>query len=345
MTDVVIGQDPRFGGGAAAQMSMFVDAARSIGHDPELVYLAHPSLVGEHRGVRPPFGHLDALNQLWGARRLVTDARRGNSLWVVATTAQYGAAAARSGRPYAAWIGTSLSAENEGRARGLRRSRRLAMRANEPVLTRLERTVLRAATAVYATSPASRAELAEAGGIDESRIGVLPLTVDVDAFTPIPDDEYLARIADPVLLFVGRADDPRKNLALARAAAQLVPRATLHVVGTGRAASIADELRNASVLVLPSRQEGFGIVVAEALAAGVPVVSTPSGGPEALLEQSGGGAVTDGWSPEEFAAAIVQLLDEGDALLDRRRRGREHVVREHSPQALASALEEAWLDA
>lgn len=342
MTDVVIGQDPRFGGGAAAQMSMFVDAARALGHDPKLVYLAHPSLVGQHDGARPPFGRADALNQLWGARRLAGTARRGSSLWVVATTAQYGAAAPRSGREYACWIGTSLASENAGRSRGLRLSRRIAMRANAPILSRLERSVLRGAARVYATGPASRDHVAAAGGLDASRVGILPLTVDVDALTPAPADEYLARLEAPVLVFAGRADDPRKNLALAQDAVKLVPGATLRIAGPGQSASIVHALRDASLLLLPSRQEGFGIVAAEALAAGVPVVATASGGPEALIRESGGGIVIEGWSAEEFAEAIRRLLREGDALVERRRRGRDYVLREHAPAALVRALREAW---
>jgi len=345
MSDVVLGQDPRFGGGAAAQLRMFADAARAIGRDPELVYLAHPSLRGPHEGITPPFRRLDALNQLWGARRLAREIQRGGSLWVVATTAQYGAAAPQSGRPYACWVGTSLASENHGRVRGLRLSRRVAMHVNAPVLTQLERRVLQGATRVYATSPASRATVAAAGRLDESSLGLLPLAVDVETFTPAPDDDYLTRLERPTLLFVGRADDPRKNLSLAHAAARLVPGATLRVVGAGDVASVADVLREATVLVLPSHQEGFGIVAAEALAAGVPVVATPSGGPEALLSESGGGVVTSGWSPDELAAAVTALLDEGDALLVRRRRGREYVVREHSPAVLARRLREAWPDA
>jgi glycosyltransferase involved in cell wall biosynthesis len=342
VTDVVIGQDPRFGGGAAAQMSMFVDAARALGHDPELVYLAHPSLVGTHAGTPPPFGHVDALNQLWGARRLAVTARRGTSLWVVATTAQYGAAAPRSRRDYACWIGTSLASENTGRSRGLRLSRRVAMHVNAPVLSRLERAVLRGAAHVYATSPASRDAVAEAGGLDVSHVGILPLIVDVDALSPVPDDEYLARLEAPVLVFAGRAGDLRKNLRLAQDAVALVPGATLRVTGPGAPGSIAAALRDASLLLLPSYQEGFGIVAAEALAAGVPVVATPSGGPEALIRDSGGGTVTAGWSAEEFAEAIQRLLGEGDALVERRRRAREYVLREHAPPALVRALREAW---
>ena len=63
--------------------------------------------------------------------------------------------------------------------------------------------------------------------------------------------------------------------------------------------------------MLPSLQEGFGIVAAEALAAGVPVVTTPSGGPEELVRDSGGGRVLAGFSAEELADAAVELLRDG----------------------------------
>jgi glycosyltransferase involved in cell wall biosynthesis len=97
-------------------------------------------------------------------------------------------------------------------------------------------------------------------------------------------------------------------------------------------------LRTASLCVVPARQEGFGLVVAEALAAGVPVVATRSGGPEELIERSGGGVLLDGWTPEEVASVSASLLADPEGLLKRRRAGREYVVREHSPAVLANAL-------
>ena len=43
---------------------------------------------------------------------------------------------------------------------------------------------------------------------------------------------------------------------------------------------LVDLYRRATLFVMPSRQEGLGIVVLEAMACGLPVVSTRCGGPE-----------------------------------------------------------------
>jgi glycosyltransferase involved in cell wall biosynthesis len=102
--------------------------------------------------------------------------------------------------------------------------------------------------------------------------------------------------------------------------------------------SIAPVLREASLLVLPSWQEGFGIVAAEALAAGVPVLTTPCGGPEHLVRASGGGVVLDGFGADELAAAATELLTDAGTLSRMRASGREYVVREHSPARFRSLL-------
>ena len=73
-------------------------------------------------------------------------------------------------------------------------------------------------------------------------------------------------------------------------------------------ASVAETLRRASLFVLPSLQEGFGIVVAEALASGVPVLVTPCGGPEDLVRDSHGGEVLSGFDPRELADRALALL-------------------------------------
>jgi glycosyltransferase involved in cell wall biosynthesis len=350
----VVGQDPRYGGGALMQMEAFLAAARRLGREPELLYVPHPTLHPERSSGL--LERVEPLRLTVGSRRLLERVRTAHDVWVVSTVASHGVAAAFSHRPYRCWVGTSAAAENAGRRAGLPRSRRVALAVNAPAVGAFERLVLRRAEAIYATSPSSRVDVAAAAGAHPEKVGVLPLTVDVDAFTPAEDDEWLARATGgaPILAFVGRADDPRKNLPLALAAFEHIrawrPAARLRVIGPGEpprgdgvealgfVPSVADALRDASLLLLTARQEGFGIAAAEALAAGVPIVATPSGGPEDMLRRSGGGIVMRGWDAAEIAAAARALLSEPDRLLAARTAGREHVRREHSPEALATAL-------
>jgi glycosyltransferase involved in cell wall biosynthesis len=324
-------------------MDAFLDAARALGREPRLVYVPHPTFDGRVVTV----DRVEALRVRRGRPALAAP------LWVVATTAHHALAAARSGLSYDAWIGTTLADEERGRTHGLRFSRRVAQGANAIPLRRLERRVLRGARRLFATSTWSRTTVAAAAGLPEDAIGILPLPVDVDDLTPEPDDRWRARLAQPVLAFVGRADDPRKNVRLLLDALPLLPGARVRLIGdpprgplpphveaTGRVDSIAEHLRTATLCVLPARQEGFGIAAAEALAAGVPVVTTPSGGPEELVERSGGGRVLSGWSPEELAATCRELLESPATLAELRREGRQYVVREHSRARLRERLAE-----
>jgi hypothetical protein len=71
-------------------------------------------------------------------------------------------------------------------------------------------------------------------------------------------------------------------------------------------------------------------------------VTTPCGGPEALVRDSGGGAVLAGFEPEELAATAAGLLEDAGTLHELRRRGRQHVLREHAPERLRRLLAEAF---
>ena len=362
----VLGQDPRYGGGASAQLECFMTGARAVGRSPELLYVTHPALAAEtvHSalidvpGTQVPFARVAAAQQLLGGRRLARRLDGARSTWVAATTASYGGAAVRDARPFGCWVGTTLAAEARVQRSGLPTSRRIAARINGPSLRRIERDVLRRATVLYATSVSARTEVAEASGLDEREIRILPIAVDTASFAPVSDDRWREGLAAPTLLFVGRATDPRKNVSLLLRAFALVrrslPEARLILVGTPPAAPLPEGatalgyvsdlppvVAGSTLLVLPSLQEGFGIVVAEALAAGIPVLTTPCGGPEEIVRVSGGGTVLAGFGEEEFAATAVAMLGDVKALTTARIRAREFAERELSLELFAHRLGEA----
>lgn len=76
-----------------------------------------------------------------------------------------------------------------------------------------------------------------------------------------------------------------------------------------------DELRNmyssASVFLLPTRMEGWGLAIMEAMAAGCPVVSSPVGGVTELVEDGCNGLLVAVGDVAGIADAVRHLLDDG----------------------------------
>jgi len=255
--------------------------------------------------------------------------------------AHYGLGALRSGAPYGCWIGTTYDSELAGRRAGLDPGRRLVARLNGPALRRWERDVLAGASVLLAPTEQIADELAATADLERGRVGVLPIPIDTQRFSPLSDEDWVRR--PPRLVFVGRGDDPRKNVGLLLDAFRLVrramPKLTLRLVGRppsgplpdgvealGEVPDVAAHVRESRLLVLPSTQEGFGVAAAEALACGVPVVTTPCGGPEDAVRRSGGGRVLSGFDAEELADVTVKLVGDEPTLVSMRAAGRRHVV-------------------
>jgi teichuronic acid biosynthesis glycosyltransferase TuaC len=87
---------------------------------------------------------------------------------------------------------------------------------------------------------------------------------------------------------------------------------SVRFLGAMTGPQVAAEMRRSSLLVLPSRRETFGAVLAESLACGTPVVATRCGGPEDIVDDDVGVLVEPG-DPGALADGIRAVLSrQGD---------------------------------
>jgi glycosyltransferase involved in cell wall biosynthesis len=193
---------------------------------------------------------------------------------------------------------------------------------------------VRRAERVIAVSGQTKQDLVEHYGVDDRKIAVIPNGVD-DAFSP----EGPIRDRPPYLLFVG-ALQPRKDPLVAiealslvnsdlglvlvgpdkgaaadarRAVARLGLNGRVEFTGHVEKPALAEFYRGAEALVFPSRYEGFGLPVLEAMASGTPVVATSAG---AIPEVAGDAAVlVDPGDPGALAGGIERAIADRDRLV------------------------------
>jgi glycosyltransferase involved in cell wall biosynthesis len=192
--------------------------------------------------------------------------------------------------------------------------------------------VARRAACVITSSTASAGHIVRDFGVDPARIRMLGNGLDTDHFRPDPARPRAAG----ELLCVARASDPNKGVpVLVRALARL-PGAVrlslvdqdhpdhparrlaarygcadrLHVTGPLSRQDLLDAYRRATLVVVPSREEGFGLPAAEAMACGTPVVASRAGALPELLETGGGGLLVPPDDAEALAKGIATLLEQ-----------------------------------
>lgn len=82
--------------------------------------------------------------------------------------------------------------------------------------------------------------------------------------------------------------------------------------GFQQGSALVDAYRQAAVFVLPTREDCFGLVLLEAMCAGVPIVaSSYADGAFDVIEEGRTGYIADPFSPVEFGCAIDSVLREG----------------------------------
>ena len=122
----------------------------------------------------------------------------------------------------------------------------------------------------------------------------------------------------------------------------LVDRVVVH--GQQPAAVIADRLSRAALLVQPTLMDTAPNVLAEARAAGVPVVASAVGGIPELIDDKVDGLLVPPHSAERLAAAIVALLSDPAAATAMGERGRDRVRRDHRASVQVPKLLAAYRD-
>lgn len=92
------------------------------------------------------------------------------------------------------------------------------------------------------------------------------------------------------------------------------------------------------LFVLPSHFEPFGLVLLEAIAYGVPIVSTEVEGPREIIQQGESGLLAAPRNPEALADAMQQMLADPARARLMAQAALAHARREYSPAAMAARL-------
>ena len=229
-------------------------------------------------------------------------------------------------------------------------------------------------------SPFTADELHRHSDYPRERIHVVPLRIDVDALAQKPSEDELTALrrqwnaeGKRVLLYVGRIAGNKRIDLLIHALAQLQrSNVMLVVVGdvvlndaarllhpelealaaqlgvanqvvfTARVPQVTPYLHMADVVLLPSQHEGFGVPVAEAMAAGTPVIASASGALPWVMgaadpddnerDAKPGGLLFREGNVDDLVAQIARMLDDPNLRNTLVTQGRARVQKFSVPQ-------------
>jgi len=244
-----------------------------------------------------------------------------------------------------------------------------------------ERMLWSSADRLLVVSNAVKQDVTEFYGLDPEKIRVVYNGVDPDLFSPGGDARLPPQIAalegKRIILFVGHFG-LRKGIFYAIRAMKRVraefPDAHLVCVGGTPAwlgqneyrqllvgeiqrsgvedcvslldavknTELVDFYRHSEIFVLPTYYEAFPKVVVEAMACGMPVVATRTGGIPELVEEGKTGFLVPFGAPEAISERMVMLLADENTRASMGRRGREKVERQFTWQAVAERTRSAY---
>ncbi len=230
-----------------------------------------------------------------------------------------------------------------------------------------ERAAYRRAKRIIAVSHLVKRELV-ALGVKAADVDIISLGVDASKFTRSAGDRKRFGLPADVFiaLFAGDLKTPRKNLESVLRALASAPNVHLAVVGTQRRnhygnmarrlgvasqvtflgfrSDIADVMQACNAFVFPSQYEPFGLVVLEAMASGLPVVTARSTGASDVVDAESGYVIDDACDEQAIAQFLRKLAEDEDLryrMGEAARRRAEHYSWDAVADAFLAAYERA----
>ncbi len=221
---------------------------------------------------------------------------------------------------------------------------------------------------VIAVSEAIRERLINQSGLDRERVAVIPNCLDLEQFPCRPFDSTGPDRHVPVVGTFGTLTERKGQRVFVQAAARVVLSGTdaeFVIMGQGpdkgrlraMAADLglskrltfcpgstvdAGKLGSMDLFVEPSFQEGLGLSVLQAMAAGIPVVASGVGGIYSLVEDGQTGVLVPSGDDKVLAESIKRLLADPRRRLEIARHARDKVESQFSAEKVAARVAEYY---
>ena len=220
---------------------------------------------------------------------------------------------------------------------------------------------------IICVSSPSKDDVIEEFLVDDTKIEVILNGIDIDKF--VPGSKDLVQVNK--IITTASADIPLKGLRyLILALPEILrsfPKTTLTVIGKSPSNSdvrkIIDKLdlnniisfrsgisedeivslyHSSEIAVIPSLYEGFGFGAGEAMACGVPLISTHSGGLKEVVGESAVEIMP--YSSEEIERAVINLFNNREKMKELSEKGRQRMENKFNWKLAASSYESSFKD-
>jgi glycosyltransferase involved in cell wall biosynthesis len=247
-------------------------------------------------------------------------------------------------------------------------------RINRPLHVALDRLCTRMSQRVIAVSQHTANHLVQVERAPPGKVRVIHNGIDFDRVRRSSPDapgrlrDELAVARRPVVLMAARLHPEKGYESLLEAFAEVlkrVPAAVLLIAGTGpledhyrRLAALhrlgdsvrflgfrsdlPDLISAADVVVLPSLAEAFGLVAAEALYLGTPVVASQVGGLPEIVDDEGDGLLVPPSQPPALAGSLIRLLTQPELRSRLAGAGRRKIAERFSFESMVRAYERLY---